>query len=328
LPRIPLTTVVVVSYNVCNLLVRCLASVFASEGANLAEVLVVDNDSQDGSADAVRSSFPDARLIANPSNRGFGAANNLALAMASGDQVLLINPDAELEPGALDRLTRVLWSEPEIAVVGPRLRYADGTQQSSRRRFPTPLTALLESTLVQQCWPNNPVARRYYAADRSDDLQQDVDWLVGACWLVRRAAFESMGGFDERFFMYSEELDWCRRARAAGWRVVYCPGATVVHREGKSSEQHLGRRARNFQESKSRYFEKYYGFGAGIALRVVLLAFTLVELTRETIKLAVGHRPELRRSRTSALADLARDQADRLLDRCGARRQLDRGPCG
>jgi N-acetylglucosaminyl-diphospho-decaprenol L-rhamnosyltransferase len=225
---------------------------------------------------------------------------------------MFLNPDAELDSGALAELTTSLWSESDVGVVGPHLVFPDGTTQPSRRRFPNIPLALVESTSLQQLWPRFPGLDHYYVRDRSDAVRQDVDWLVGACLLARRAVLEDVGGFDERFFMYSEELDWCRRVRAAGWRVLYCPTARVIHREGQSSEQNLARRARTFQESKARYFEKYYGHAVGRALRLYLLGLTIIDLLLEGAKLAAGHRPELRRQRVVALGSLAREQWRRL----------------
>ncbi|HEY8884487.1 MAG TPA: glycosyltransferase family 2 protein [Chloroflexota bacterium] len=311
LPR-PTTSVVIVSYNVRELLLRCLASIEAADSSTSIQTIVVDNASTDGSVDAVRAGFPNVLLVDATVNRGFGAANNLALAQAHGNQVMFLNPDAELGSDALAELTRALWSEPGVGVVGPQLIFPDGTTQSSRRRFPDIPLALVESTPIQQWWPRFSGLDRYYVRDRSDKDRQEVDWLVGACLLARRAVLDEVGGFDERFFMYSEELDWCRRVRAAGWRVLYCPTARVIHHEGQSSEQNLARRARTFQASKARYFEKYYGSAVGRALRLYLLGLTSIDLLLECAKLVAGHRPELRRQRIVALGSLAREQWRRL----------------
>lgn len=306
----PDTSIIIVSYNVRALLDRCLRSL-AGEGQT--DVIVVDNASSDGTPAYLRQNFPDVRLIANQTNAGFGVANNQGLALARGEWVLFLNPDAELRPGALAALRRILETQPGVGVVGPRLRYADGQIQSSRRRFPTPLMALAESTVLGRWWPTNPAARRYHCLDVSDGQAQDVDWLNGACLLTRRSVLEQIGGFDPRFFMYSEELDWCRRVRDGGWRIVYSPSAEVIHREGKSSEQNLARRARNFHESKARYFEKYYGRGVGRALRIYLLANTLYDLGAEALKFTLGHKVAIRRQRVRAHWAVACDQLRRLL---------------
>lgn len=322
-------SVVVVSYNVCELLRRCLASIPGSAPGRSVEIVVVDNGSTDGSVAAVRREFPHVVLITNEANVGFTAANNQALAMTRGNAVLLLNPDAELGAGALETMLAFLETNPNVGVVGPRLRYPDGRTQSSRRRFPTPITGLIESTIVQQWWPNCPVLSSYYVLDRDDDEIQDVDWLYGACLLVRREVVDTVGGFDERFFMYSEELDWCRRIRDHGWRVVYVPSAEVVHHEGRSSEQNLARRAQNFNESKCRYFEKHHGSSVGRALRICLLANTLVDFSEEALKLALLHRPKLRLGRLRNLFRVASFQVRHLSGNPGpsAYKGSARSPC-
>lgn len=315
-PPAPEISAVIVSYNVRALLDRCLRSLELSDQT---EAIVVDNASTDGTAAFLDRYYPTVRLIANRTNPGFGAANNQGMELARGTYVLFLNPDAELRPGALASLREALAARPEVGVVGPRLRYADGRIQSSRRRFPTLITALAESTVLERWWPNSPAVRSYRVRDSSDDEAREVDWLNGACLLTRRAVIDRVGGFDPRFFMYSEELDWCRRVREAGWPIVYWPAAEVIHHEGKSSEQNLARRAQNFNESKARYFEKYYGKKVGQALRVYLFANTLYDLIGELLKLTIGHKVALRRQRIEALRSVASFQWRQFIMGCGRR---------
>ncbi|HLG51411.1 MAG TPA: glycosyltransferase family 2 protein [Chloroflexota bacterium] len=305
-------TVIIVSYNVRDFLVRCLSSLEQAAPGRAIEVIVVDNGSSDGTVETIRRLFPPVTVIANGTNPGFGAANNQALRSARGRAVLFLNPDTEVRPGALTTLLEYLETHPEVGMVGPRLLSADGQGQSSRRRFPTLVTALVESTVLQRLWSGWPALRQYYMEDCSDNRTQEVDWLVGACLLVRRTVIDRVGGFDERFFMYSEELDLCRRLRAHDWKIVYLPSATVVHYEGRSSEQNTILRAQRFNESKARYFEKYHGPAVGRALRLFLLASTLAELGIEMAKLAALHRPSLRWQRMRALFAVARYQARHL----------------
>jgi GT2 family glycosyltransferase len=306
----PAVTVIIVNWNTHALLERALQSL---TGEPSVEVTVVDNASSDGSADLVRTAFPHVKLIANAANRGFGAAVNQGLAPARTPYALLLNSDARLEAGALEAMLEFLDAQPEVAVVGPRLINPDGSIQPSRRRFPTVATAFLESTPLQRLWPEHPLLQRYYVQDRSDDEVQDVDWLVGACLLVRCSAVREVGPLDERFFMYSEELDWCRRIRAVGWRVVYLPQAQAVHEYGKSAEQDVQARHIYFNESKCRYVGKYHGRGAALALRVFLFITFVYQLLEESAKLALGHRPALRRERVRVLLGVLKYQAPRLL---------------
>ena len=313
-------SIVIVSYNVRDILARCLDSLQNAAPGRAIEVIVVDNASNDGTGSMVREKYPAVRLLANDSNRGFAAASNQGIAASRGRSLLLLNPDTEILPGALAILDEFIANEPDVGIVGPLLRYPNGDIQSSRRRFPTPLTALIESTVVQRWFSRQSLLDRFYMADRSAEQVQDVDWLVGACLLVRRRVIDEIGGLDERFFMYSEEVDWCRRARAAGWRIVFVPTAEVVHHEGRSSEQNVVRRGQNFFESRCRYYEKHFGPDVGRALRLCLFVLTSFDLIEEGIKLSLGHRPALRRSRLAARAAVLRYQWSKLSgyarDRC------------
>ncbi len=297
-------TLVIVSWNVCELLRRCLQSILATEGD--VEIVVVDNASTDGSPEMVQEAFPQVRLIANEENRGFTAANNQGLALAQGRALMLLNPDTEVVEDALATMVEYLDAHPKVGALGPRLLFPDGRQQPSRRRFPTFATALVESTVIQEWWADNRILRRYYMADTPDDAIQPVDWVVGACLLVRREAYEQVGGLDEGFFMYSEELDWCKRIKDAGWEVVYLPTATVIHHEGKSSEQVVPARHIRFQTSKVRYFRKHHGSLQAEALRWFLLATYVYQLAREGLKWLVGHKRPLRVERMRAYRQVLR----------------------
>ena len=262
-------TVIIVSWNVRELLRRCLESLVLPRGT--LEVIVVDNASSDGSPETVRTDFPHVRLVRNDENHGFPAANNQGLDLSNGRTLLLLNPDTEVVGDALATMVGYMDAHPEVGALGPQLRYPDGGLQSSRRRFPSLSTALVESTVIQEWWKDNRILRRYYMSDTPDDAIQPVDWVVGACLLVRREAYEQAGGLDEGFFMYSEEMDWCRRIRDAGWEIVYLPTATVIHHEGKSSEQVVAERHIRFQSSKVRYFGKHHGSVQGEVVRWFLL---------------------------------------------------------
>ncbi|HUZ03650.1 MAG TPA: glycosyltransferase [Thermomicrobiaceae bacterium] len=297
-------SVVVVSYNVRDLVLACLASVEASlpECGLAAEVIVVDNASDDGTADAVRRRFPWVRLVEMGQNRGFAAGCNDGIRVAGGRAIVLLNPDTRIQGDALGVLARCLETHPEAGVAGPRVFRPDGSTQPTRRRFPTLLTGFLESTIVQDRWRDNRILRRYYVADRGDDEEQEVDWLVGACLAVRREAVETSGLLNEAFFMYSEEVEWCYRIRAAGWRVAYCPKAGIVHHEGASSRQDVPTRQVAFDTSKVLLFERLHGRWAARSLRAFLLASYLARMGIEGAKGLVGHKPALRRARVSRYA--------------------------
>lgn len=300
-------SVVVVNWNVKELLQSCLASVLKESGsfpAGSVEIIVVDNASSDGSAEMVREQFPQARLLANAENRGFSAACNQAIAGCTGDAVLLLNPDAELLPGSLGELAGWLERHPAAAAVGPRMLNADGTIQSSRRRFPTLATAFLESTILQSYLPKLSHLSRYYCLDQPEDHEQQVDWLVGACLLLRRKALQEVGPLDEQFFLYFEETDWCLRAKRAGWQIAYLPDAQVLHHYGQSSGQDLRLRHIYFTDSKCRYYRKHFGPAAGRLVRWFLLVSYALQMVEESIKLALGHKVAVRRQRIALLGSV------------------------
>lgn len=302
---VPDVSVVIVSWNVAPLLRRCLRSIYTSapQGPLTVEVFVVDNGSSDGSAQMVAAEFPQARLIANAGNLGFAAANNQALKVSQGRYALLLNPDTELLGAALAEMVSYMEAHPAVGVLGPQLICPDGRVQPSRRRFPTLATAIMESTPLQRFFPHHPALHRYYIADRSDDELQEVDWVVGAALMVRRKAIDRVGFLDERFYMYSEELDWCYRMKRAGWKVVYLPAAKVRHYGEQSSQQNpLGRHI-YFQASKAAFFRKLYGPAAGILVQGIIALSYLFQLAEEGLKLlVVGKKRYQRRQYLGLLA--------------------------
>lgn len=297
---------VLVSWNVCELVRRSLTSILAESAGIQAEIILVDNASRDGTGQMVQAEFPSVHLIANPDNRGFTAGNNQALALAEGRYLFLLNPDTELLPGATKALVDFLESNPQVGIAAPQLLNPNGTIQSSRRRFPTFATALLESTRLQRWFPHNPWLSRYYVLDKPDDEPQEVDWVVGAAMLARREVYQQVGGLDEGYFMYSEELDWCYRAKLAGWRVVYFPGARVVHHLGKSSEQVAAARDIYFHSSKIRFFRKFHGRLLSECLRLFLLLMFGYQLLEESAKWLIGHKRPLRSQRIRAYRQVLR----------------------
>jgi N-acetylglucosaminyl-diphospho-decaprenol L-rhamnosyltransferase len=291
-------SIVIVNWNVRDLLRRCLHSITQFPVSSI-EVIVVDNASTDGSIDMVRAEFPDVHLAVNARNQGFPAGVNQGISLAQGRYVLILNPDTEVVGEALTTMVAYADEHPDVGVVGPQLLNPDGSVQSSRRRFPALATAFFESTWLQPYAPRR-LLESYYVGDQPHGTVQDVDWLTGAALMARQTAIERVGPMDERFFMYSEELDWCRRFREAGWRVVYLPTAQILHHEGKSSEQVLPARHIYFQTSRVRYFRKYHSRAAAELLRLFLLGNYAWQLGVEGAKWLVGHRRPLRAGRVAA----------------------------
>ncbi len=308
-------SIVIVSWNVRDLLRQCLQSIVEQatrstdqptlwrlETGHTFQVIVIDSASSDGSAAMAQAEFPGVRVYASKSNLGYAGGNNLGLSHSRGRYILLLNPDTRVLHGALSVLIDYMDDHPTVGVSGPQLLYPDGSIQSSRRRFPTLGTALIESTFLQQWFPHHHLLNRYYVLDQPNDTICNVDWVIGACILVRKAVVDQVGALDDGYFMYSEELDWQKRIRAAGWQVSYVPAAQVIHYEGKSSEQVMAFRHIRFQKSKIRYFAKHHGPASGALLRAWLLFHYAYLWSIEMLKWLVGHKRDLRRERMRVYA--------------------------
>jgi len=222
---------VIVNYNTCDHLLRCVASLRAD---GVEEIVVVDNGSVDGSGAAL-GAVDHAVFLPTGSNLGFGSAANLGAKATSGRLLLVMNPDAVVEPGAVRALVEALDRDEGLAIVGPRVDNPDGTRYPSARRFPELMVAVGHAFLGL-VRPDNRFTRRYKMLDVDRDEVGDVDWVSGTCMLVRRPAFDAVGGFDTAYFMYVEDVDLCWRLYRAGWRVGYEPRARVVHTIGASSD--------------------------------------------------------------------------------------------
>lgn len=254
--------IIVVSYNTRELLRACLASVSRAKGeSNGVRAFVVDNASGDGSPDMVRREFPETTLIALDQNIGFGPANNRGLRAGGGEYLLFLNSDAELKPGALRALVDVLDANARCVAAGPRLEYPDGRFQPSCRRFPTFLRSVWNTAGLQRRFPSRFRSLHSWLAEKEHIDGAKVDMVSGACFLLRRSYLESIGGFDEKLFLYEEEMDVMLPARARGGEVHYCAGAVVIHHHGASSGEQESSDASLFHLYKSKYytFRKHYG---------------------------------------------------------------------
>ncbi len=297
-------SVIIVSWNVRELLDRCLASLRAARPSMPAggerefclEIIVVDSASDDGSVEMIRQNYPEALALPQRENIGFTRGNNIGLRQARGDFLLLLNPDTEVSPGALGIMLDFMQRHPRVGIVGPHTLNSDGSHQSTRRRFPTLMTGVFESTWLAAIAPAS-VERDYRMLDSADDAILEADWAQGSALMLRRQVVDDIGGLDEGFTMYWEELDYCRRAKSAGWQVFYHGGARITHHGGKSSEQIGAFKQIHFQTSKLRYFLKHHGYPQYLILRVILLLQFSWQLCLECLKGALGHKRELRAER-------------------------------
>lgn len=299
----PDISIIILTWNVRDLVRACLQSLPLNDPT--IEVIVVDAASADDTAEVVRREFPSVTLLASTENLGYTRGNNLGLRQARGRYLFVLNPDTELVGPALTRMRDYLEANPQVGALGPQVLYPGGAVQSTRRRFPTLATGFFESTWLRSLAPRS-LMRRYYAQDLPDEAVAEVDWVVGAALFVRRTAYEEVGGLDEGFFMYSEELDWCRRLKAAGWQVVYFPPAQVIHHEAQSSAQVPAATHIRFNTSKVRYYRKYHGALAAEVLRWFLLGNFALQIVVEGLKGLLGHKRKLRATRLATYLQVLR----------------------
>lgn len=281
-------SIVIVAHDSRPHLSACLRSIYQQADAPPLEVILVDNGSRDGGADAARLEFPQLALVSAPGNLGFAAGANLGIRQAKGTHLLLLNPDTEVAAGALRTMVEFLEATPDAGVVGPRLLNPDGSLQLSCRAFPGRWTALAHrDALLTRVFPRNPASRRYLLTDWDHDSIRPVDWVSGACLMIRREVLERVGPLDEGFFLFAEDVDFCKRVWAAGWKVYYVPDAVVVHRIGISVRRDslplVLARHRSMLRYHRKHFRPYGPLGlltdTAILVRVLLQA-CLVPLRR------------------------------------------------
>jgi N-acetylglucosaminyl-diphospho-decaprenol L-rhamnosyltransferase len=261
----PDASVVVVTHNALPWVERCLESVRGEE------VVVVDNGSADGTVEVVRDLAPEATVI-EQENVGLAAGWNRGIAQTSGRYVLILNADAWLTEGSLQRLVAFADEHPEAAIVGPRLSNPDGSLQRSVRGFPTLWRLATEYLFLRKLAPRSRLLNAFYAGGFAHDRVREAEVVMGACMLARREAIDAVGPLDEDFFLFSEETDWCYRFARAGWKVLFFPGAECVHVGGAS---HGGRLFRENVRGHLRFFAKHHGARSAERARRLLRAALL-----------------------------------------------------
>lgn len=252
-------SIVIVSWNSERYLRGCLSSIPAGAGKLAFEVFVVDNASRDGSAVLVKAEFPAARLIANSANRGFAAANNQGLRLATGRYALLLNPDTRVHEGALERLAAFMDGNPDAGACGPMLLNEDGSMQHAARRFPTFGFAFGSKTVLGRLGLFRASYDRVKMRGERFDSAMEVDQPSGAALFLRKSALDRVGLLDDGYFIFFEEVDLCRRIRDAGYRIVLRPEARVTHYGGRSRRQNRAAIILPGAQSLLRYFRKHEG---------------------------------------------------------------------
>ncbi len=236
-PR-PLLSIVIVNYNVRDLLENALHSVGVAMRGIPGEVFVVDNASDDGSAEMVERKFPEVRLIRNLQNAGFARANNQAFREARGAFILVLNPDTLLQEDTLQVMLRFFEENPDVGMAGCKIIEPDGTYEpNSRRSFPSPWVAFTKLSGLSALFPRSRLFGRYNLTYLSDDESYEIDALSGCFTMLRREVYDAIGGFDEEYFMYGEDLDWCYRAQKSGWKIYYVPATKIIHYGGESTKR-------------------------------------------------------------------------------------------
>ncbi|GIO92505.1 glycosyltransferase family 2 protein [Paenibacillus lactis] len=278
-------SILIVNYNTRQLTLDCLRSVYASETEFTYEVIVIDNDSKDDSVQAIRQEFPLVKLIENTQNTGFAKANNQGMAAAQGRYVLLLNSDTVIQRDTLQTMVAFMDRNPITGASGCKIILPDGSlDKACKRGFPTPSASFYYAFGLSKLFPNEPRFNQYQLGYLDPDQEYPVDCLVGAFMLVRRETIEQVGGLDETFFMYGEDIDWCYRIKQAGWGIHYYPRTTIVHYKGGSARRRPFKIIYEFHRAMILFHRKHYrkkynilvngAVYAGVGLKMLLALLT------------------------------------------------------
>lgn len=278
-------SIVIVNWNTKDLLRGCLASLYDSDAEFSFQTAVVDNCSEDGSADMVRDEFPQVHLIQSEINGGYAYANNLGLRLLHARYYLLLNPDTVLPPDALKRMLEFMDAHPDVGIAGPKLVMADGElDQACRRSFPTPKNSFYKLFGLSRLFPNSKLFGQYNLTYLDPDEAAQVDSVVGAFMMVRGEVVEQVGCLDERYFMYAEDLDWALRAKQAGWKVYYYPEVTVLHYKRQSSQQNKDKADYEFWRAMYVFYRKHYAQDTPFWLHYLVLGGLAVRGGRRVLR--------------------------------------------
>lgn len=273
-----MVSVIIVSWNARDYLLRCLASLEAYGDGLISEVIVVDNASSDDSVAQVRARYPQVTLVEPGANLGFAKGNNLGIRMARGKYLCLINSDAELLPGCLSTLVKHLEQHPDIGLIGPRVQGADGVVQDRPRGFPTLWNMFCFAAGLDGLWPNSRLFGGYLRRAWPIDQVMPAEVLSGCFWLARAMAVDEVGGLDEGYFMYGEDIDWCLSFHRKKWQVVFHPEAHAIHHGGKSSSNAPVRFYLEMHRANLQYWRKNHGLPATAGYYGICLLHHLVRV--------------------------------------------------
>ena len=265
-------SIVIVAWNVRELVLDCLASIREAKLGVSYEVILVDNGSADFTVETVSRQFPETRILALPKNIGFGAGNNRGLEVMRGRHAVLLNSDTIVLPGGLEACVRYLDEHPRVGAVGPQLLNPDRTKQNCIHNSPNLVSEVVGQSLLRRLFP-----RRYPSKLVDYDGPVEVEAVLGACLFARREVIEQVGMIDEGYFFFLEETDWCHRIRAAGWRIAHLPDAYVIHLYGESTKKKTPLRTRiEYYRSRYLFFQKNRSAAAYRVLRAIVMAKILL----------------------------------------------------
>jgi GT2 family glycosyltransferase len=286
------------SWNTLEDLRICLASLEGVRKEARFEVIVVDNNSEEGSPDMVAAEFPWVRLERMEKNLGFTGGNNHALAVQAGRHSLLLNSDTVVHPGAIAAALSYLEAHPEVGILGPKVLNPNGSLQYSCRRFPNPVAALFRNTAIGKLWPNNPFTRDYLMQDWDHSKEREVDWVSGCALLARQEFVEKAGGLDPEYFMFCEDVDWCWKAWELGFKVMYVPTGTITHKIGTSTDKAPNRMIGRFHRSMFRFYTKNMVPKQFVLWRPFLVAFAASALAiRASVFIVKNKLDDMKRKR-------------------------------
>lgn len=292
---------IIISWNAKNYLRECLDSLKAATAGLDAEVIIVDNASTDGSVEMVRNEFGHVRLLQNNFNAGFAQANNQGIEIARGNFLCLVNSDVNVHPDAIKNILEYLKAHPDVGMLGPKALNRDGSRQTTCRTVPTLRNSFFRALALDTTFPNSSLFGSHFMTNWNYEETREVDILGGCFWMIRRPAVEQVGLLDTRFFMYGEDMDFCRRFHAGGWKVIFYPGAQIVHYGGGSSGNAPARFWVEMQRANLQYWIKHRG-------RVSVLSYYCCLLMYHGIRVAGLTARSLFRKSESSQATLEKNR--------------------
>lgn len=284
-------TISIVNWNTKNYLKQCLQSIIEKIVDIAYEIIVVDNNSEDGSVDMVQSNFPEIKLIRNNTNFGFAKASNQAYKISSGKYILLLNPDIEIVNSAVQGMIDFMESNPRVGALGPKLITSNGNLDPSCRNIPNFFTDFVESSFLDILFPKSKFFNYLKMGNWNHNQIREVEQLKGACILFRREALEKSGFMDEQFFMYYEEVDLCYRIKKTGCKIYFLPRVEVIHHGGGSAKQIESEAIYQRLKSKIKFFRKHYGNKAKVILKLNLIIRTFLIYTIGALSYYLFSRP-------------------------------------